>query len=184
MDTLEKAKLDAIERIRRTDDKSQNGLIIWKTANEYGLDCSVLARAIARKHKEEGKRVSQKLVWLDMSKVKSLGCGGDLGKLARFCDLGHDTLRIADGRDGKGVRWGTVLKIAEAFHVDADGLLHDENKQMSIEEPRAVEPDRLTEDEAKLIRVMAIWNGITEEEVKTRIIKRFLLEADTMIAVL
>lgn len=190
MSQMEKAKAEAIERIRQANDKTKNGLIIWKTANEFGLNCSDLAREIGNK-KEERKEVGR-LVWLDMDKVKALGCGGDLGKIARFCNLGHDTLRIADGREGKGVRWATVQKMAERFGVDADGLLHDENKQLSIEEPRPVWRDAtsitlglatkdLTEDEEKLIKVMAIWNGISEEEVKTRIIKRFLLEADTMI---
>lgn len=191
MSALEQAKADAIERIRQANDKTKNGLIIWKTAQEYGINCSELAREIGQKHKEERKRVAR-LVWLDMGKVKALGCGGDLGKIAKFCNLGHDTLRIADGRDGKGVRWTTVQKMAERFGVDADGLLHDENKQMSINEPKTMWRDAasvalglvtkdLTEDEKKLIKVMAIWNGISEDEVKTRIIKRFLLEADTMI---
>ena len=189
MSALEQAKADAIERIRQANDKTKNGLIIWKTAQEYGVGCSDLAREIGHRHKEERKRVAR-LVWLDMGKVKALGCGGDLGKIAKFCHLGHDTLRIADGRDGKGVRWATVQKMAERFGVDADGLLHDENKQLSIPAKQSVFADasilitddsQFTEEENSLIRVMAIWNGISEEEVKTRIIKRFLLEADTMI---
>lgn len=189
MSALEQAKADAIERIRQANDKTKNGLIIWKTAQEYGVGCSDLAREIGHRHKEERKRVAR-LVWLDMGKVKALGCGGDLGKIAKFCNLGHDTLRIADGRDGKGVRWATVQKMAERFGVDADGLLHDENKQLSIPAKQSVFADasilitddsQFTEEENRLIRVMAIWNGISEEEVKTRIIKRFLLEADTMI---
>lgn len=191
MSALEQAKTEAIERIRQANDKTKNGLIIWKTAQEYGIGCSDLAREIAHRQKEERKRVAR-LVWLDMDKVKALGCGGDLGKIAKFCNLGHDTLRIAEGRDGKGVRWATVQKMAEKFGVDADGLLHDENKQLSIHEPSPAWRDAtsitlglvtkgLTEDEEKLIKVLAIWNGISEEEVKTRIIKRFLLEADTMI---
>lgn len=192
MSALEQAKIDAIERIRQANDKTKNGLIIWKTAQEYGVGCSDLAREIGHRQKEERKRVTR-LVWLDMDKVKALGCGGDLGKIAKFCNLGHDTLRIAEGRDGKGVRWATVQKMAERFGVDADGLLHDENKQLSIPAKQGVFTDasilitdcsQFTEEENRLIRVMAIWNGISEEEVKTRIIKRFLLEADTMIAVL
>lgn len=189
MSALEQAKTEAIERIRQANDKTKNGLIIWKTAQEYGIGCSDLAREIAHRQKEERKRVAR-LVWLDMDKVKALGCGGDLGKIAKFCNLGHDTLRIAEGRDGKGVRWATVQKMAERFGVDADGLLHDENKQLSIPAKQGVSTDasilitdcsQFTEEENRLIRVLAIWNGISEEEVKTRIIKRFLLEADTMI---
>ena len=185
MSVLEQAKADAIERIRQANDKTKNGLIIWKTAQEYGVGCSELAREIGHGQKEERKRVAR-LVWLDMDKVKALGCGGDLGKIAKFCNLGHDTLRIAEGRDGKGVRWATVQKMAEKFGVDADGLLHDENKQLSIPASPSpliefLEGETLTDEEKKLIKVMAIWNGISEEDVKTRIIKRFLLEADTMI---
>ena len=186
MSPMEIAKALAFKRIKEANDRTQNRLIIWKTAQELGLDHHELARSLGeKKQKEEQKRVAH-LVWLDMEKVKALGCGGDLGKIAKFCNLGHDTLRIAEGRDGKGVRWATVQKMAEKFGVDADGLLHDENKQLSIPASPSpliefLEGETLTDEEKKLIKVLAIWNGISEEDVKTRIIKRFLLEADTMI---
>lgn len=138
MTPMEQAANAAADALRNCG-RSETGYVIAEIADEYGVDRSDLGRELnarrnSRRQKKEKVNTVKETVWLDMSKVKSLGCGGDLGKLARLCGLGHDTLRIADGREGKGVQRKTVRKIAETFGIYADDLLHEESRQISFTE--------------------------------------------------
>ena len=179
MTQMEKAIREATIALKECD-RRRTGLVIMRIADEYGVDSSALGRELWRKSKEEKEEKVKETVWLDMEKVKALGCGGDLGKLARFCGLGHDTLRIAEGRNGKGVQRRTVQKIAAKFGKDYNDLLHDENRQIELhtEEPRTVwkqtPTDYLTEEERKILRVLAVCSGKTEEEIEHYAVKRFI----------
>lgn len=137
MTPIEQAANVAADALRNCD-RSETGIVICGIADEYGVDSSALGRELsarrnARRQKKEEAKMTETL-WIDMNKVKALGFDGDLGKLARFCNMGHDTLRIVEGRDGKGVQRRTAQKIADTFGVDIKDILHDENRQISLTE--------------------------------------------------
>lgn len=155
MTALENAANEAAEALKHSDRKDR-GLVIFKTAEQYGVDTSALARELSARRRPKEERMGTS-VWLDMDKVKALGCGGDLGKLARYCHLGHDTLRIAEGRDGKGVQRRTAERIAQKFGKNVEDLLHSEDKQWRLPTPEDLTPEPLP--------------GFQEKEIPAEIIK-------------
>lgn len=174
MTEMECAVREAGEALKWCE-RSRTGIVIGKIADEHGVDRSELARELSsrrRPTRKEKVEYVKKTVWLDMGKVKALGCGGDLGKLARYCDLGHDTLRIVDGRDGRNVRMDTVKKIADRFGLDPKDLLHEENRQIELDEKPEAE-DYLTREERSILILFSSLSEKTEEELERYIVKRW-----------
>lgn len=185
MNTLECAANEAANALKHVD-RSTTGLVISRIAEQFGIDASDLGRELSSRRRTKLSTT----VWLDMGKVKDLGCGGDLGKIARYCDLGHDTLRIADGRNGKGVQRRTAEKIAQKFGKSVEELIHNENKQWRLptetaplkeEKPLVWDENgiksytiNLTKEEERILRMVAAFNDLTPDGTAEGIVKGFL----------
>ena len=163
---INEAVEEALRRIRATDDRAQNGLIIWKVGQEYGISPSMLGKALKFRQTKKEKTMDEKNSVIDIEKVEKMARdrGMDLTQMSVSCGLSKDVLRNIRRHPETPSRWTTIQKVA-------DGLGVDPNEIMKTDKPSA-DPKVAKRD--LILKLMAVWNGISIEEVKDRIVSNYI----------
>ena len=154
---------EAAKRLKDANNEN-SGLIIWKTAQEYGTDYHILAKAL--KKRQEGTGMSTK-EYLDIEKVERIAKdkGMDLTELAEAAGLSHDVLRNVKRHPETPSRRKTVQKIAAALVVSADEIIRGDEPTTDT---------KYTKDELKKLKILAFANDMLPNEVEVKIVKKYL----------
>lgn len=157
---INEAVEEALRRIRATDDRAQNGLIIWKVGQEYSVEPSLIGKALKERQTKKEKAMDEKNSIIDIEKVERMARdrGMDLTQMSVSCGLSKDVLRNIRRHPETPSRWTTIQKVA-------DGLGVDPNEIVKTNKPS---------DDNRILKMLAIWNGISIEEVKERIVKDYI----------
>lgn len=151
---------EALKRIRETDDRTQNGLIIWKVGQEYGISPSILGKALKFRQTKKEKTMDEKNSVIDIEKVEKMARdrGMDLTQMSVSCGLSKDVLRNIRRHPETPSRWTTIQKVADGLGVDPNDIIKTDKPS----------------DDNRILKMLAIWNGISIEEVKERIVKDYI----------
>ena len=157
---INEAVEEALRRIRATDDRAQNGLIIWKVGQEYSVEPSLIGKALKERQTKKEKAMDEKNSIIDIEKVERMARdrGMDLTQMSVSCGLSKDVLRNIRRHPETPSRWTTIQKVADGLGVDPNDIIKT-NKPS---------------DDNRILKMLAIWNGISIEEVKERIVKDYI----------
>ena len=157
---INEAVEEALRRIRATDDRAQNGLIIWKVGQEYSVEPSLIGKALKERQTKKEKAMDEKNSIIDIAKVERMARdrGMDLTQMSVSCGLSKDVLRNIRRHPETPSRWTTIQKVADGLGVDSNDIIKT-NKPS---------------DDNRILKMLAIWNGISIEEVKERIVKDYI----------
>lgn len=157
---INEAVEEALRRIRATDDRAQNGLIIWKVGQEYSVEPSLIGKALKERQTKKEKAMDEKNSIIDIAKVERMARdrGMDLTQMSVSCGLSKDVLRNIRRHPETPSRWTTIQKVADGLGVISKDIIKT-NKPS---------------DDNRILKMLAIWNGISIEEVKERIVKDYI----------